>query len=454
MAFSPQIQLSEVDQFSRKVTITVPQAQVSQAFSQRFDQLNKNNGVPGFRKGKAPVNMLRQKFGQQVAFEIHDRLINDGWKQAIVELNLAPVTQPELQNDRLASANSDFSFSLTFEVAPTINLAELDWKSIEVNSKDWQLSDERLDAEIQQLAKRNGEWTETSAPSANGHQVSFSLEGVIDGLKKEELSSPDEKCILGKGELLAEIEAALTGKSAGESFSVSVDFPADSNSAFAGKSATFSGSVNSVSEQNAISIEDLIVKLKVADLEELKQRVSEALKSQYQQQSKQEARKELTEKLKSFFSFDVPTKLLAQQISNIEEHHFHHDHDHDHEHGEDCDHDHDHAHHHHGHVHTADCGHEIDPKMKQEALEMLRMGFVSDQIVEDQQISVADAEVNRMISQILMSTNFNMELFNLYQQEGPRRRLKESLIEEKVLDWILTQVSVKSEVADIPAIEI
>ena len=183
MAVSPPIKQSEVDQFSRKVTITVPQAQVSQSFSERFDQLNKNNGVPGFRKGKAPVNVLRQKFGQQVPFEIHDRLINDGWKQAIVELNLAPVTQPELQNDRLASANSDFSFSLTFEVAPTINLAELDWTSIEVSSKDWQLSDARLDAEIQQLAKRNGEWTETSAPSANGHQVSFSLEGVIDGVK-------------------------------------------------------------------------------------------------------------------------------------------------------------------------------------------------------------------------------------------------------------------------------
>ncbi len=76
-----------------------------------------------------------------------------------------------------------------------------------------------------------------------------------------------------------------------------------------------------------------------------------------------------------------------------------------------------------------------------------------DQIIEEQGLSVSEQELNRTVSQILMSTNFNMELFQLYQQEGPRRRLKESLLEEKALNWLLTQVSIKSEAEAIPAIE-
>jgi trigger factor len=445
MEFAPQFQVSEIDQFGRKVTITIPQAFINAEFKQRYDQLNHKFGVPGFRKGKAPSNLLKQKYGEQVTFEIHDKLVNNGWRKAVEDLNLAPVTQPELLHDKLVSANADFSFSLSFEVAPKIELSSFDWKSIEVTQKDWQLSDERLQAEIDALAQKNGEWTEIDSASVKGNQVSFSLTGEVDGVTVEQLSTPEEKCILGKGELLAEIEAALEGKKAGESFSAEITFP-QSNPSFAGKQGQFSGTVLSVSQNQPVSLEELITKLKAENEEDLKQKVSTALITQYQDRSKHDARQELLTKLKSYFSFDLPAKLLLQQISRIEEQEYH-----NHEHGEDCDHDHDH--HDHGHIHSDSCGHAIDPTKKTEAEQMLRFGFVMDQIIEAQQLSVSDNEINRTVSQILMSTNFNMELFQLYQQEGPRRRLKESLLEEKALNWLLTQVSIKSEAEAIPAIE-
>ncbi len=447
MEFAPQIQVNEIDQFGRKVTITVPQAFVNAEFKQRYDQLNHKFGVPGFRKGKAPSNLLKQKYGEQVTFEIHDKLVNNGWKKAVEDLNLAPVTQPELLHDKLVSPNTDFSFSLSFEIAPKVDLSTFDWKSIEVAQKDWQLSDERLQAEIDQLAQKHGEWEAIDAVSQKGHQVTFSLNGEVDGTQVEQLSTTEEKCVLGKGELLPEIEAALEGKKVGDHFTAAITFP-ESNPSFANKVGTFTGVISAVASSKPATMEELVTKLKADDESDLRQKVSTALITQYQDRSKHDSRQDLLTKLKSYFTFELPSKLLLQQISRIEEQEYH-----NHEHGEDCDHDHDHDHHDHGHIHSDSCGHTIDPTKKSEAEQMLRFGFVMDQIIEEQGLSVSEQELNRTVSQILMSTNFNMELFQLYQQEGPRRRLKESLLEEKALNWLLTQVSIKSEAEAIPAIE-
>ena len=244
-------QVENLGTLERRISMSVPVAEIERRVDERLKQLARNVKLAGFRPGKVPMKIVIQQYGPQVRSEVLSDAVQKAFGDAVKEANLKVAGYPRIEQKTEAATESTppqaLEFSATFEVYPEIKLGDLASQSIE--RPQLAVDDAAVDRTIEVLRKQRTTWSAVTRPAQDGDRVTVNYEGRIAGELFEGGSGTGAVFVVGEGKMLPAFEASLRGAKAGESKTFDLEFPADYGRAeLAGKSASFSISVTQVEE--------------------------------------------------------------------------------------------------------------------------------------------------------------------------------------------------------------
>ena len=289
-----------------------------------LDQFSKMAKIPGFRPGKAPLSIVRQKHAKDIAGELKQRVMakayQDGSKEAKVELvNVIDVQESEIV------AGQDITVTFTIDVRPEFTVEN--FKGLELQGLSEAIEDKDIDEAIDGIRKEKAEFSPVEREAAEGDYVKFSHEGSIDGAPISEIVAdkpvyakmPQTWEEIGSDQgLIPGLGDQLQGLKTGDKSDLEVEFPADFTvEELQGKKAVYSVEILEVRERKLPEMDDAFFEAQqVKTLDELKERVKGWIEGQKKQERKADLRRQVSEKLTASVDFSLPESLVEAETEN------------------------------------------------------------------------------------------------------------------------------------------
>jgi trigger factor len=215
--------------------------------------------IDGFRPGKVPASVVRQRYGQAIRQEIVSDLMEKSLGQALSEHDVKPIGQPKI-DDVEFEEGSDFSFKATFEVFPELDPALIDGDEIEQTNCKVGAAD--IKEMIATLREQRKSWKESArAASKEGDRVTINFEGFIDGEAFEGGKGEDHALVLGSGSMIPGFEDGIVGMKKGDAKDIEVTFPEDYHAEnLKGKAATFKIDVTKLERGELPAVDEEFIK--------------------------------------------------------------------------------------------------------------------------------------------------------------------------------------------------
>nr|WP_294554671.1 trigger factor [uncultured Rhodopila sp.] len=315
------------DGLKRGYTVVLPVADLESRRTERLTSLGKTLRIPGFRPGKVPMPIVRQRYGTAVSAEILEDSVNQAAQKVITERGLRPVQQPKIDmvTENPTALASDLEFKLEMELMPDIVLP--DFGSIELTRIKAEVQPDAVDKSLAQIAKFNRALEPISAEAleARGHGavtgevVTIDFVGKIDGVPFEGGASNDTPVEIGGEGFIPGFAEQLEGVRPGDTRILNVTFPETYGKAdLAGKPATFEVTVKQVSSQVIPAIDDELAKKVGADsLDAVREIIVSRQQHEYDSASRLRLKKDLLDALTTLSSFPVPVSILTQEFEQI-----------------------------------------------------------------------------------------------------------------------------------------
>jgi trigger factor len=231
--------------WQRVIKVTVPRPVYDQQYQQRLAQAVRSHQRPGFRKGKTPRPIVEKELGGRLRAETFEALVPQAYRAAVVEHQLFPITEPELEN-LVFEDDQDLSFDLRVEVRPEVTAS--DYEGLPVTEREIVVEDAEVDEVLERLRESRAFFEKVDRAAAEGDQVVLDLAPrQEDGSLDEEKRLSGQRIILGAEQNLPAFNEALQGVEAGQEREIEVEYPAEyPNQDMAGRTVTFVCSIDSV----------------------------------------------------------------------------------------------------------------------------------------------------------------------------------------------------------------
>jgi len=288
-----------------------------EAVTKIFRSKAPNLSVPGFRKGKAPRNIIEKMYGKGMFYEdAINELLPQAVDEAVAESKIKPVSRPEI--DVKDIDENGVVVTAKFTVKPEVEIK--DYKGIEATRTVITVSEEDIDKEIAAVRKRNARSIDiTDRPAQNGDEVRINFEGFIDGAPFEGGKGGDHKLKLGSGEFIPGFEDQIIGKNVDEEFEVAVTFPEDYHSEeVKGKEAVFKVKLNSIRYEELPELDDEFAKdvSEFDTLDEYRADVKEKIKEKNKQRAEVSVEEQLVDGIIANLEADIPEIMITNEVDN------------------------------------------------------------------------------------------------------------------------------------------
>ena len=314
-----QVTVSSVAGLERRLEVAIPATRVSAEIESRFKKLARTARLKGFRPGKAPLPVVRQQFGEQVQSEVVGDLLRETYAEAVNQQNLKPATDPRIEQIS-AEPGAEMRYTALIEVFPEFSVKPVTELSIEKPTA--KVEDHDLAAMLETMRKQRPNFVEVARASAEGDRVTVDFEGRIDGETFQGGSATGIPFVIGQGRMLKEFEDGATGATAGETKSVTVNFPADYGSeAVAGKTAIFTVTVQKVEEQQLPDLDDAFCEafgVTEGGIEALKTEVRESMERELEMAIRNKIRTQVLDKLHDANPIEVPKGMVAEAVQSMQ----------------------------------------------------------------------------------------------------------------------------------------
>jgi len=296
--------LKKLKDLERKLTVSVPVEDYENKYSGKLSKIKSTAKLDGFRKGHVPNDVLKQRYGDSIHYEVLNELIQESYPKELQEQDIKPASSPAISIES-EDPIKPISYSAVFEVFPEIKPKLSRWKSFE--KSEITLDDSDIDLAIDDILERYCEWQKVERVAQEKDQVVIDFEGKIDGEGFEGNESKDFKLVLGSKSMIPGFEDNLVGKKSGESFSFKTNFPEDYfKKDLAGKETEFFITVHEVQEMHKAKIDkELFEKLAMEDVSDEKTFRSEI--------SKRMEGESIYETLLQSNDFKVPNATVNEQ---------------------------------------------------------------------------------------------------------------------------------------------
>ncbi|HZH25733.1 MAG TPA: trigger factor [Azospirillaceae bacterium] len=313
-----QITETAAEGLKREFTVVVPANDIKARVDSRLTEIARDVRLPGFRPGKVPMPILRQRYGQSVLGEVLERAVNDGAAEAIRDKGLRPALEPKVEVTKFEEG-SDLEYKLAIEILPDIEPPE--FKGISLERLVAPVDEKSVDEALERLAKtrRRTEAVERKRASKAGDVVLIDFAGTVDGKALPGMDAKDHELELGSGQFIPGFEDQIVGAKPGEHRTVTVTFPADyGHSELAGKEAVFEVDVKELRKYVDAPVDDELAKdMGLENLDALKTIIRERLQQDYGQASRARLKRALLDQLAAKADFPVPQGMLDLEFDAI-----------------------------------------------------------------------------------------------------------------------------------------
>lgn len=302
----------------REYKVVVDSADLEGRLSTKLTELSQSVQMPGFRKGKVPVPLLRRTYGKQVMGEVLEQAVNETSTQTLEEKELTPALQPRIEITKFEEG-SDLEYTMAVEVMPQFE--PVDFKTLTLERLTVEVDDEEVDKRLGQLAEQFKTFEDAAEGEAakDGDTVVIDFKGMLEGEAFEGGTAEDYSLELGSGSFIPGFEEQLVGAKAGDEKKVEVTFPEEYGAEhLAGKDVVFEVTVKGVKVPLPTVVDDALAeKLGLENLDALKTAVREQVEREYGDVSRSRLKRSLLDTLADEHDFDVPPGMIDMEFEQI-----------------------------------------------------------------------------------------------------------------------------------------
>ncbi|HEX7066087.1 MAG TPA: trigger factor [Bacillales bacterium] len=305
-----------------ELTVTVDKERLNEALDEAFKKVVKQVNVPGFRKGKVPRVIFEQRFGVESLYQdALDILLPKAYTEAVEEAGIEPVDQPEIDIEQVEKGQ-ELIFKATVTVKPEVELGE--YKGLEVEEQDTEVTDEEVENEVKQHQERLAELVvKEEGKIEDGDTVVIDFEGFIDDEPFEGGKAENHSLEIGSGSFIPGFEEQLIGAEAGDEKEVKVSFPEDYHAEeLSGKEAVFKVKIHEIKRKELPELDDEFAKdvnQNVETLDELKKELRSNLEEQKKQNAENYQRDTVVEKASDNAEIDLPEVMIENELDRMKQ---------------------------------------------------------------------------------------------------------------------------------------
>ncbi len=313
-----QVSIETTGGLERRLTVGVPAERIEKEVTARLQKALPNVRIDGFRPGKVPMRVVKQRYGAGVRQEVAGEVMSQTFYEAVEQENLRPAGAPSIEPKNLQEGR-DFQYIATFEVFPEFEIADLKGKDIEAIKAE--VTDADVDEMVETLRKQQGTWPDVDDAAIDGDRVNIDYVGTRDGETFDGGSAEGSDLILGSGRMIEGFESGLLGARAGDERTLNLSFPDDYHSEdLQGAAVEFKVTVNKVSRMELAELnEEFFEKLGVKEggeegfRNELRDNMERELKNGIQAKIKNQVMEALIES----HDIQIPQVLIKNEINAL-----------------------------------------------------------------------------------------------------------------------------------------
>jgi len=313
-----QVTETNAEGLKRAFKVQLDAREIDDKMTGRLEELGKNVKVPGFRPGKVPIQILKQRFGKSVLGEVLESAVTDSSNQALTERGLRPAMQPKIEITSF-DEGKDLEYTIDLELLP--DFEPMDFSQIELSRVVIEIDENAVEESVADLAKTHKKTKplEVARKAQSGDVLVIDFAGTVGGEAHPGMAGEDHHLELGSSSFIAGFEEQLTGVEIGDTPEVKVTFPEEyGNERLAGQDAVFKVTVKNMLESVPMAIADeLATTLGETDLASLKERIRERIASEYKEFGRSRVKRQLLDRLAEGHDFPVPESMIDAEFDAI-----------------------------------------------------------------------------------------------------------------------------------------
>lgn len=314
-----QVNIEEISSVKKKINFEIPAERVQSEVDKVFAEIRKRAVVPGFRKGKAPQDLIRKSYQGQVESDVVKNLFNDTYFKYIQENSIYPVAYPVIDADVLTQGAS-FKYSATIEVFPTVVVNV--YEGLEVEREAFVADETAVDGRLQQMRENMAQLQPISEerPCHSGDHVIIDFVGYVDGEKLDGGEASDYQLELGSNSFIPGFEDQVSGMNVGDTKRIKLAFPESyHNDQLSGKDVEFDVTLKEIKVKEMPELDDAFAQEfgEFQSFAELKAKVAESYERQEMDRIDREFKDSIVKSLIEKNDFDLPDALVDRQLSTM-----------------------------------------------------------------------------------------------------------------------------------------
>ena len=418
-----QVSVETTSGLERRMTVQIPKDKLDSQVQAKLKQLAKRAKIQGFRPGKVPMNVIKQRYGGQVEQEVMGELIQSSYMEALDQENLRPAGMPQIQPAEGGDESGEVSYTATFEVYPEITIQGLD--GINVERPALEIGEQDIDEMLETIRKQRKEWKEADKAAEEGDRVVIDFEGFMNGESFEGGTAKDYPLELGAKRMIPGFEDQLVGIKSGEERTLSLQFPAEYHSKdLAGKDVEFKVTAQKVETPELPELnEDFVKSFGVTDggLQAFRDQVKSNMEREAEQKIRTQVKQQVLDGILEKNPVELPKVLIDNEVNGLIQQQRQA-----------------------MGMSEANQAQDIDPKLfEDQARRRVALGLILSELVKQNDLKVEPAKLRKTIENIAASYEHPEEVVKYYYGDKERLSEIENLaLEDEAIDWVVTQASV------------
>ncbi len=417
-----QVSLETTSGLERRLTVGIPAKRIEDEINVRLQKAAKTIRINGFRTGKVPMRVVKQRIGSSIRQEVLGEIVNETFMEAIQQQSVNPAGRPNIEPSKMEEGE-DFEYVATFEVFPEIALA--DFSVIKVEKYAAEITEADVDKMIDILRKQNQGWAIVERAAANEDKVNIDYLGTKEGVAFQGGTAEGSDLVLGSGRMIPGFEDGIVGMNAGAEKVLNISFPENYHAEeLKGAAVEFKIKVNSVSEPKLPELNEEFYKMfgvDAADAQQFRDDVKTNMQREVKSSIKNKIKTQIMDALLELQQLDVPKALIDMEIDQLRRQA----------------------------ITQFGGGAKLDPNLlpaemfSAQAKRRVSLGLVLNEVIKQNQLEADKEKVREMVEDMASTYQDPEEVINYYYgNEQQLASIQSAVLEDAVVDFILSQANV------------
>jgi len=418
-----QVSVESTSTLERRMTVEIPKEKLEQEIQARLKRLAGRVKIQGFRPGKVPLNVIKQRYGGQVHQEALGELIQSSYVEAVKQHKLRPAGMPQIEPVTATDSTQAMTYTATFEVYPEIKISGLD--TIKIERPQLEITESDVDEMMQTIRKQRKQWQAVDRAAAEGDRVTIDFEGIMDGKPFEGGSAKGYALELGAKRMIPGFEEQLEGIKAAETRTLKLSFPEQYHATeLAGKPVEFNVTAHKVEQAELPELNDEFAKIygiEEGGLSTLRSQVKDNMQREADAKIRTKLKQQVLDGILQVISIDVPKVLVDSEIENLQEQQRQA-----------------------LGLNKSSQPPGMDKKLfEDQARRRVALGLILSEMVKENNLKVEPAKLRKAVEEIAAGYEHPEEVMKYYYSNKDRLSEIESVVlEDQAVEWVVSQASV------------